>query len=386
MRSYSHLNTAKKIVESYDGSIPFAGWLKQFFKQDKKFGSKDRKQIAHACYCHYRLGGAFREIAFEERVLTGIYLCSNSPNRILEELKPEWNDSIGLPIDKKMENLSDTKEIEKVFPFNDELSTQIDVEQFNRSLLTQPYFFLRIRPGKHSKVVKQLEDAGIQYTLLNNDCVQLGNQSKVNEILSIDENVVVQDYNSQRTIEVVGGQYEGNSKLSVWDCCAASGGKSILVHDHYPSARLTVSDIRESILINLRNRFKRAGIRAYESFMADLTSREFSLNKQYDLVLCDAPCSGSGTWSRTPEQLYFFKQGKISEYAELQKKIVANASRALKQDGYLLYITCSVFRKENEEVVEFIQSKLSLPLKSMQYLKGYDKRADTLFAALFSAL
>jgi 16S rRNA (cytosine967-C5)-methyltransferase len=386
MRSYSHLNTVKKIVESYDGSMPFASWLKQFFKQDKKFGSKDRKQIAHACYCYYRLGGSFSEIAFEERVLTGLYLCSNSPNRILEELKSEWNDSIGQPIDKKLENLSASDEIEKVFLFNDQLSTQIDFVEFNKSVLTQPHLFLRIRPGKQTKAIKQLEEAGIKFNLFNNDCIQLDNQSKIDEVLNIDGDVVVQDYSSQRTIEVVSDYYKEGSKLSVWDCCAASGGKSILVHDHYPAARLTVSDVRESILVNLRNRFKRAGIRGYESFVTDLSVENFSRDKQYDLVLCDAPCSGSGTWSRTPEQLYFFKREKIDEYAELQKKIVNSASRALKQGGYLLYITCSVFSKENEEVVEFIQSNLSLRLSTMQYLKGYDRKADTLFVALFSTL
>jgi 16S rRNA (cytosine967-C5)-methyltransferase len=386
MRSYSHLNTVKKIVESYDGSMPFAAWLKQFFQQDKKFGSQDRKQIAHASYCYYRLGGSFREIAFEERVLTALYLCSNSPNRILEELKSEWNDSIGQPIDKKLENLSATDEIEKVFPFNDELSAQIDFVEFNKSVLTQPHLFLRIRPGKQTKALKQLEEAGIKFTLLNNECIQLDNQSKIDEVLDIDGDVVVQDYNSQRTIEVVSDYHKEGSKVSVWDCCAASGGKSILVHDHYPAARLTVSDVRESILVNLRNRFKRAGISHYESFVTDLSVENFSSNKQYDLVLCDAPCSGSGTWSRTPEQLYFFKRENIDEYAELQKKIVNSASRALKQGGYLLYITCSVFSKENEEVVEFIQSNLSLRLNTMQYLKGYDRKADTLFVALFSTL
>jgi 16S rRNA (cytosine967-C5)-methyltransferase len=48
-----------------------------------------------------------------------------------------------------------------------------------------------------------------------------------------------------------------------------------------------------------------------------------------------------------------------------------------------LYITCSVFKKENEEVVEFIQGNSELELIKMELLKGYDKKADTMFAALF---
>ena len=75
-----------------------------------------------------------------------------------------------------------------------------------------------------------------------------------------------------------------------------------------------------------------------------------------------------------------------SAWSPLSNTSIANVSRALKKDGHFLYITCSVFGKENEEVVEFIESNLHLQLQSMQYLKGYDKKADTLFVALFSAL
>jgi len=55
----------------------------------------------------------------------------------------------------------------------------------------------------------------------------------------------------------------------------------------------------------------------------------------------------------------------------------------LKKDGWLLYITCSVFKKENEDVVEFMRSNSELELIEMELLKGYEKKADTMFAALF---
>ncbi|MGZ3924402.1 MAG: Fmu (Sun) domain-containing protein, partial [Flavisolibacter sp.] len=106
MRSHSHLNTVKKIIDAYDGSVPLAVWLKDFFKSDKKFGSKDRKQIGHACYCYYRLGGAFKEVDFEERILIALYLCSNAPVLILQELRPQWNESINLPTDEKFKSLN----------------------------------------------------------------------------------------------------------------------------------------------------------------------------------------------------------------------------------------------------------------------------------------
>ena len=388
MHSHSHLNTAKSIIQLYDGSIPLTSWLKQFFKRNKKFGSNDRKQISHACYCFYRLGNGFKNLDIEERFLTALFLCSDVSNKILEELKPEWNQIISLPLFEKIKRLSAEVEITKIFPFETEISNEVDINQFNLSFLIQPDLFLRIRPGKRNKIVEQLQNATISFAQLDNDCIQLSNQSKIDEILNIDEDVIIQDYNSQKTIDLFLNSklQTSNSKLSAWDCCAASGGKSILLLDYFPDTILTVSDIRETIMINLQKRFKRAGIKNYNSFVADVSSTGFSIQGKFDLVICDAPCSGSGTWSRTPEQLVFFKKEKIEYYSTLQKEIVTNASKGVVKGGFFLYITCSVFKKENEEVVDFVEKSFPLQLKSMQYLKGYDKKADTLFVALFLAL
>ena len=175
---------------------------------------------------------------------------------------------------------------------------------------------------------------------------------------------MVQDYSSQRIAEFLKLTTNNHPPTTVWDCCAASGGKAILAVDTLPRIQLTVSDVRASIIHNLKERFKEAGIRHYQSFIADLTTQYHS-SKQYDLVICDVPCSGSGTWGRTPEQLYFITTEKIEYYASLQKSIVSNVAKAVKKGGYLLYITCSVYKKENEEVVEFIKQITSFELNEI---------------------
>ena len=140
---------------------------------------------------------------------------------------------------------------------------------------------------------------------------------------------------------------------------------------------------RDSILVNLKNRFATAGIRNYKSISADLTKPVSKLkNAKFNLILADVPCTGSGTWSRTPEQLYYFDEKKINEYAALQKKIITTVIPHLATGGYLLYITCSVFKKENEEAVNFIKDQFHLELIKMELLKGYANKADTMFAAL----
>ena len=153
--------------------------------------------------------------------------------------------------------------------------------------------------------------------------------------------------------------------------------------DAYPDIDLTVSDIRESILHNLKKRFGEAGITRYKSKVVDLTAANPGpMGSGFDVIVADVPCTGSGTWSRAPEQLCLFERNRIDEYSSRQKKIVSNVISQLKPVGHLLYITCSVFKKENEEVVMFIRDNFHLDLVKMEILKGYDKKADTMFAAL----
>ena len=386
MRSHSYINTTKRIIDEYDGSIPLSSFLKQFFKEEKKFGSTDRKQIAHACYCYYRLGNAFSSFPTDERILYGVFLCSHSENIFLKELKPEWNQLVNVTVEKKISFLEADEEVEKIFPFSDELNKDLKRKEFYLSFLIQPDLFLRMRPGKKMVVLSQLKEAGIEFEIAGDDCIILTNQTKIDEILHLDADAVVQDLNSQKVLESLQNVLPVNKNISAWDCCAASGGKSILLHDRFPKAAITVSDVRERILINLKKRFRHAAINQYSSLLIDLSSDHVPLKNKFDLVICDAPCSGSGTWSRTPEQLCFFQKEKIDHYSTLQKKIAMNAAAQLKEPGYFLYITCSVFEKENEEVVEFIQKNTSLKLEQMDYLEGYEQKADTLFTALFTSL
>ncbi|MEJ7677274.1 MAG: hypothetical protein WKG06_05250 [Segetibacter sp.] len=140
---------------------------------------------------------------------------------------------------------------------------------------------------------------------------------------------------------------------------------------------------------NLHKRFKEAGIKNYQSFIADLSNiknlKAALHNKTFDFIICDAPCSGSGTWSRTPEQLMFFEKEEITRYSNLQKSICTNSISFLKKGGYFLYITCSVFKRENEEIAEFITQRFPLTLIKTELLKGYEIKADTMFAALFQS-
>jgi 16S rRNA (cytosine967-C5)-methyltransferase len=378
---HSYLRIATEILSAYSGNEPFASFIKKYFAARKKHGSRDRRLIAHLCYCYFRMGKAGLSIPTEKRIVIGLFLCSDASNEMLAALHPEWNEKAGLPLREKFDLPGDEQiAVEDVFPWSNELSEGVDAAGFSNSFFVQPDLFLRIRPGFHDKVLDSLKSREVSFSFIPPATLRLPNTFKVDDFFANGEEVVVQDLNSQNT-----GRFLPAHFSNVWDCCAASGGKSIMAFDKRTSLNLTVSDIRESIIQHLRKRFATAGIRHYKAMVIDLARSQARLpgSHEFDLIICDVPCSGSGTWSRTPEQLFYFDGNrKIDHYAGLQQKILSNVYPALKPGGHLLYITCSVFRRENEEAIGFLERKCNMTLIRKEILNGYDQKADTLFAAL----
>ncbi len=390
-RFHSYLNTAATIIRQYNGAEPFASMVKKFFSANKKYGSRDRKQISHLCYCYFRTGKIFFAATtntLETHIITALFLCTTEHDEILSAIAPDLEVFTALPIDEKISLLQQRAMVpagdpyELVFPWQSFLSEGIEFRHFALSFFTQPDLFIRIRPGHKEKVIQRLKASGITYYTLGNDGIGLPNHTKADEMFDMNKEVVVQDYSSQSVQELL-HPLQQQPGLQVWDCCAASGGKSILAKDHLGDVALTVSDIRGSMLANLRSRFKQAGIYRYKAFVADLTRPDIGADPAgYDLVICDAPCSGSGTWARTPEQLYYWQENRLDHYTALQKKIATAVVPFIKPGGYLLYITCSVFKRENEDIVNNIVQQFNLELLEMTSIRGYDIKADTMFAAL----
>ncbi|HNF28708.1 MAG TPA: Fmu (Sun) domain-containing protein [Chitinophagaceae bacterium] len=395
MRFQSYLNTAVSLITNYYGNIPLVHYLKNYFAQNKKHGSKDRKAITHLCYCYFRLGKSLNEVTFEEKIKIALYLCHNKINEygILynNNWLANWHSSLAQRIDFVQKNYPNFS-IHSIFVFTDLLSEGICKEEFVLSFFNQPQLFLRVRPNYLQTVLQKLQAAAIAYKLLNNNCIALPNTTKVDAILQVNKDVVIQDYSSQQIAQYYEivlsalnvNNYSTHKPLLVWDCCAASGGKSILLLDTFPNIKLTVSDIRESILINLAKRFKEAGINNYQSFVTDLSKEQQDIKfNKYQFIVCDVPCSGSGTWGRTPEQIQFFTNEKLNNYTLLQQKITLQAAKHLNKNGFFLYITCSVFTTENEDIVKFLLANTALQLVQMQNIVGYNNNADTMFVALF---
>ncbi len=390
------MNTAQKIITAYKGGEPLALYLKKYFASNKKYGSKDRKHISALCYAYFRQGHVAAGGDMKEKILTGYFLSESFPDEIISNLKPEWEEAITKTVAEKIKLLNFP--VKKIIAFKNELSAAVHHEQFCESFLKQPKLFLRLRPNKKKRVIEKLQKAKIPLALIDDECIGLSNATKLDDIIEADKEAVIQDYNSQQVFNFLKNFVVGKDPVTAWDCCAASGGKSILLYDVLKkNITLTVSDIRLNILFNLHSRFNKAGLKNYNYFVGDLSVANFSFpelahkglhaknpNNQFKIVVCDVPCTGSGTWSRTPENLFHFNISEIDAYTQRQQQIIANAVPHLQNEGLLFYITCSVFKKENEDMALQIQEKFSLRMLHMELLKGWDKRADSMFVAVFS--
>ena len=377
-RYHSYIATAVQLIQTYAGKEPFAVFIKKYFAANKKHGSSDRRNISALCYGYFRIAHAFKGRPIPEVLKTGEYLLQNK-SPLLADLDPGLNETIHLPVQEKLNNLGIN--VRDVFPGIPFLTPLIDENLFCTSLLWQPDVFLRARPGKMEQVLKSLSKNEINYNREANNAIRLNAAVKLEGMLKINYEAVVQDYSSQHTLDFL-DSLNFSTQADAWDCCTASGGKALLLYDKlHGQVRLTLSDIRESILINLKARLGEARVPVMKIFQADLLTEKY--DGAFDIIICDAPCTGSGTWARTPEQIFFYKQEWITEYSIKQKQIVKNTISSLKQNGVYCYITCSVFKAENEDVAEYI-TKLGLKLLHQEYFKGYERKADTLYAAFFS--
>src|SRR5215204_6217451 len=171
MRFYSYINSAKAILLEYNGDMPFAAWLKNYFKTYKKFGSRDRKVVSDLCYSYFRLGKLFSENPVEDRLIIAQFLCHDDSG-LIRELKPELASHISKPVGEKLKFLK--AEADLIFPFVDELSNEIDKQAFSRSHLIQPDLFLRIRALKQKTVIQKLEQAAVPFSM-EGDCIRVSN-------------------------------------------------------------------------------------------------------------------------------------------------------------------------------------------------------------------
>jgi 16S rRNA (cytosine967-C5)-methyltransferase len=380
MKALNQLKTFQRILGDYPAETPLSKFLPGFYRQNKQMGSTDRKVASRLIYNYFRLGKALFNTPAEDRLIVAEFLCNSQSNSFMQHFRPEWALCAGFSIGEKLKLVKKAYpdfKLADVFPWAAELSGGIDKDAFLKSFFVQPDLFIRLREGSDTLVKGTLAKADITFKDEGNGCLSLPNGTRLEHLFPQQNWFEVQDLSSQQTATY----FKPKRWEAWWDACAASGGKSLLLHELQPDIKLVVSDIRESVLDNLDGRFHNAGLFKYQKKLIDLTKNvdpELH-NYEFDGIILDAPCSGSGTWGRTPEMISQFQPEKMAFFQRLQQSIAANVVKYLKPGKPLIYITCSAFRAENEDAVNFMVKELGMKVEEQAILKGYENKADTMF-------
>ncbi|HLP33615.1 MAG TPA: hypothetical protein VK202_09090 [Bacteroidia bacterium] len=398
--AFHRFRAVDQLISAYSGEQPFHLYLSEHFKRNKQIGSKDRKALRNLCYAYLRLGKAKADWSFQLRFYIALFLVNDAPDEMTDYLSLETGyqytaEDFALPIQSKLNKLN--IEEAELFPWMEQLSNLPDKSAYVQSLLHQPLVWLRLSSSSFEKAKQLLQEHAVPYEVADDNprCVGVPSATPLDK-LTTETWWEIQDYSSQRVLDKV----DLANAHKVWDCCAASGGKSLLLKEKLNEADLYVSDVRENILLNLHHRFQRNHIVRYHYSSIDLmqesshllftqkgTGKQTQVNSGYfDTIVADVPCTGSGTWARTPEQWAFFDAAKIDTYATKQRTILKQILPFLSSGGQLIYITCSVFAAENELQVAYMEKELGLKVESSSMLQGSSLKADTMFVAVLKKI
>ena len=151
--------------------------------------------------------------------------------------------------------------------------------------------------------------------------------------------VELQDAASQAVVDIL------PEATKCLDYCAGGGGKALAIAARFGTT-VHAHDVAPQRMSDIPNRAKRAGAK-----IECLTGSQLSERAPYDLVLCDAPCSGSGAWRRSPEGKWALTEKQLADLMDIQGAILDRAAQYVKPGGWLVYATCSVLKCENEDRV-----------------------------------
>ena len=214
---------------------------------------------------------------------------------------------------------------------------------------TRAPIFLRVNVKKitHVDYITLLEKNNINYELiLDKNYIQINDSINVQNLPGFVEGLIyIQDPAAQLAINFL----DLKNDLKILDLCAAPGGKATHILERF-NVLLDCYDINEERLSLIRDNLNRLGLEA--NILSHLKT-----SHQYDRILIDAPCSGSGVVRRNVDIKIMRREEDIKKFQKQQMQLLEQGWSHLKKNGKLLYITCSIFNDENEDVIRLFLKK-----------------------------
>ncbi len=370
MKMESHIQTSIELLDMFLATpMPFDVLMSKFFYERKWIGSSDRRAIAEFVYDVFRAFWSVRCYMNELENATArlhilIYLTKvkmlpiNQLNKIFNGAKyaPQSLTANELEYLKQLDNKHEMplwarcNFPEWMLPRLKDIFVD-NIEQEMQALNSKAPLCLRINTLKadKKKVVSLLSNYSVKNSHYISDCISIDDVrlARNHEILKSGM-AEIQDEGSQ----IIACLCDAKPGDNVVDFCAGAGGKTLaLAASMQNQGRIIALDKHTKRLEHAKIRLRRAGVS--NTFCNEITSKWIKRHKHWaDIVLVDAPCSGTGVWRRNPDMRARFSEKDLEELTVLQAEILQRASSLVKPNGRLVYATCSVLREENETQVE----------------------------------
>lgn len=338
--------------------------IQQLLAGNRSFGSRDRRLYRELIYTVLRYLPWIEPLLDrgqnEQAIQLIAWLATDTPSThafrtALTENWPPCPASVAARADIAQRQLAAGGTVSEPLPcvlpewFRDHCPAAFAPDQIDRLLARAP-LWLRLQTDEPARVVAEFETRGWSYrrSELLHSAIQVLTEADLTQTEAYRSGQFeIQDLGSQMILESVGVEAGGR-----WlDACAGAGGKTLqLANLLGPSGHIDAHDIRPGALAELGLRAKRAGLRS-------ITTLRATPETLYDGVLVDAPCSGSGTWRRAPHLKWTTLPAQIESAARQQLELLALFSARVRAGGRLIYATCSLCQRENEDVIAaFLQA------------------------------
>lgn len=348
--------------------------VEQVLKQNSRWGSRDRRFIAETTYEMVRWWRYIQKsTGIENPQQTSDFWKLFATWQIMKEVElPDWEEFKSIDKNQILNNSEKAKSIRK---YRESIPDWLD--ELGSSELTEKVWEKEIHElNKEAQVV-------LRVNTLKTNPIQLKKllEEQSIETFSVGEYydalVLVKRQNLQNVNEYKQGLFEiqdASSQLiapfldlkvgmTVIDACAGAGGKSLHIAAKMKNNGKIISmDVEERKLVELKKRADRGGVNIIKTQVINDASLS-KLKNTADRLLLDVPCSGLGVLKRNPDAKWKLNLEFINEIQKTQQTIISNYSQMLKQDGIMVYATCSILPSENQKQVElFLENNKNFEL------------------------
>ena len=372
--------------ELVEHGTPADKFLAEFYRNNHKYGSRDRRAISGCVFAYFRWRGCLEKIFdLSQDGITGpalsTALAADDPTcpvfPFWSNVAPDALVAIKDPFERILAVTNadvDLDYYDLVPDWMPEEVPEASRQAWLHGLASRPSVWLRAQNISSADLIRKLAAQGIHAergseVLVN--AVRVKGTVHLDQLTGLAGLCEVQDYSSQ----CIAWPAEPAPKEHWWDCCCGAGGKTLqLAAEGGRKVQIFASDIRQDVLEQLK---KRAAAAKFKNI--HVTTPLAASLEEFDGVLVDAPCSSSGRWRRNPEMRWVFRKEDLTALTKKQFSILDKAANSVRPGGRLIYGTCSVFDVENMGVVKrFLSARPDFKLKPFPNPNGSGKTDGTL--------